>query len=727
LLELVQQNANRLRVVVDVVNAITAASLYAIARPLAGPGLALVAPALWVAFLPVYPGEFASFNVPYPAWFATAAWMAVAIALQWLVTRGRLLHVALAGLAAAFAFAIKPNAGAFAITAATWSVVCATRIKGTLDRALGVLAALVMALGVWFAFGLVTWGSDALVHLVPLAVMTLLVCGPAAGRYGSERHPRTSVALVVLASAFLLPTLLWTLPVLAKLGVAGFAREVLLIGSDAAALYYEGHPPPEPFAIVVVAALMALVAGGALVRSWLVSPLTLVVIALIAAAGLASMIWRNALMPETAVLSISLQLENAAYWLAPLVNYTGIVMLAASVRRLRPAGDEGRLAVLVACAVAMYWQLYPRTDFMHVVGAVPLAVVLGAWLLARVGEWWSEGAWPDWIPISTFLSMSIAALVGAVVTLEVAPMIVSGVRCLAGGAYVIDRPKLHVCVEPEVGDDLAAFDATAKYLASNANNGEPVLPFPAVAGVLFAADLTSPVPHDYWYPGRPSREDEAHMLAAMRTSPPRFIVTLNTGWTFFIDAPEFFLAAHDFATSGYRLVARNGRFDVLARRDISVGLPLAITEISAATADQAADAWLPARRQAARRWMAHITPEEAAAAELPDDPRKAILLLRALRDGGDLKGVGWLLAGYSSTSPRIRREAASAMERVSQEFEASSHRWAGDFDVDLYRRFAQPYAAAARTLAGSSEEGPRKLAAIMAALTQGDPAAGGHL
>ena len=65
LLELVGHHANRLRVVVDVANAATAASLYVLARPLAGSALALVAPALWVAFLPVYPGEFASFNVPY--------------------------------------------------------------------------------------------------------------------------------------------------------------------------------------------------------------------------------------------------------------------------------------------------------------------------------------------------------------------------------------------------------------------------------------------------------------------------------------------------------------------------------------------------------------------------------------------------------------------------------------------------------------------------------------
>ena len=86
-------------------------------------------------------------------------------------------------------------------------------------------------------------------------------------------------------------------------------------------------------------------------------------------------------------------------------------------------------------------------------------------------------------------------------------------------------------------------------------------------------------------------------------------------------------------------------------------------------------------------------------------------MLRALRDGGDLRGIGWLLAGYSSTSLRIRREAEFAMDGVSQEFEAVRMRWAGDFDVDAYRPFVEPHAARAAGLASAERLSVRKIAA----------------
>jgi hypothetical protein len=213
------------------------------------------------------------------------------------------------------------------------------------------------------------------------------------------------------------------------------------------------------------------------------------------------------------------------------------------------------------------------------------------------------------------------------------------------------------------------------------------------------------------------------MLGALRAHPPRLIATLNAGWTFFIDAPEYFLAAYDFATRGYRLVARHGRFDVLAREDVARSLPREIAVEPPATAVQATKAWLPARRQAARRWMEHLSPADAAGAQLPDDPRDAILLLRALRDGGDLRGVGWLLAGYSSTSPRIRREAESAMERVAQEFEARRFRWAGDFEISRYAAYVRPYAGLVPSLAAGAHEGPRRIAAIIEDLSRNSPAA----
>ena len=54
-------------------------------------------------------------------------------------------------------------------------------------------------------------------------------------------------------------------------------------------------------------------------------------------------------------------------------------------------------------------------------------------------------------------------------------------------------------------------------------------------------------------------------------APPRFIVTLNDGWTFFIDSPAYFLAARAFAVEGYTLVARFGPYVGLHEARLKVG------------------------------------------------------------------------------------------------------------------------------------------------------------
>ena len=710
LLAVVGESATRLRLLVAAVNAASAAAMYVVARRYTGAAPALVAPALWVAFIPVYPGEFAAFNVPYPAWFATLAWLGVTLALVDWSERGGLGRLATAGVHAALAFAIKPNAGAFALAACTWSIVCIARADRGVDRVLGVAAALAMGIGVWVAFGMALTGRDAAVHLVPLAVMVAMVAGPLAGAYADPRHPRASVALVVLGGSFLSATAIWAIPVLAKLGAGAFAREVLLLGSDAAALYHLPHPAPEPYALGVVGAVVALAIGGWLVRGWRLSPVTAMLGALVAVAVAGVLVDRFAVMPETAAQSISFQLENASYWLALLVNWAGLVMLATSARRMRPFALDRSLAVLVPCAIAMYWQLYPRTDFMHAVIAAPLTLVLGVYLLSRVAEWWCEGAWPSWLSARAVVGTIIAAAVGAVVGLEVAPVVVAAAPCVVGARYAIDTPRLRVCVEPDVSDDLAAFGRAASYLTTHAHRGEKLLPFPATAGLAFAAGLVSPVPHDYWYPGRPDHRDEQAMLATLRADPPRWIATLNTGWTFFLDAPEYFLDVRDFVVNDYELVARFGRFDLLARRDAMAGLPRTITTPPAGSAAGVIEPRLAKRVQAVRRWMASLTPEEAAGAALPADERSALLLLRAIRNGGDIRAAGWLMAGYRSPSARVYREAVEATKLVSQRFEAARFRWANDLEIAALRPYVERYRDDALVLVREGSGAPRELA-----------------
>ncbi|HUQ53538.1 MAG TPA: hypothetical protein VM692_15030, partial [Gammaproteobacteria bacterium] len=282
LLRLAHWDVASLRTVLAVLQAGVAASLYALAAPLTGAALAVVAPLAFVAFLPVWPGDFASFNVPYPAWFANVAWMATALAMTSFARRGRLAPLFVAGLAAGAAFAIKPNAGAFALAAASWTVAMTATSRTALDRAAAIGSCAVMLAGVWFAFGLTVRSIDAAVHLPPCIAIAVLAAWRARGALASPSHPGAAAACAALVAGFALPTIAWALPTLARLGTDGFLREVLLIGSNAAGIYWLAHPAPQLWAAVSIGGALAVAGAGHLVARGRVRPAPL-----LAAASLA--------------------------------------------------------------------------------------------------------------------------------------------------------------------------------------------------------------------------------------------------------------------------------------------------------------------------------------------------------------------------------------------------------------------------------------------------------
>jgi hypothetical protein len=275
-----------------------------------------------------------------------------------------------------------------------------------------------------------------------------------------------------------------------------------------------------------------------------------------------------------------------------------------------------------------------------------------------------------------------------------------------------------VRVEAKARDELEALARVATFLRARTEPDEPLWQFPATSGLLFAAGRpNNPTPHDYWYPGRPDHGEERHVLATLGAAPPRYILTLNSGWTFFADAPAYFAELRRFVVEHYRLAARFGRFDVLARNDLPAApvetggsgqgpresVPVMAGAARADTISPAARAAiepdLQARRQAARRWMGSLTPDEAAHATLPDDPRAAVRLLRAVRDGGDMRAAGWAIIGFASANPRIRGEAVDAMTALAASLRSDRLRLADDFDAAAYRPFVAPYEEEARALA----------------------------
>jgi hypothetical protein len=699
LFELVGRSLVGFRLAMAALNAATAAGLFVLAARLAGKRLAGFAPILWVAFIPVFVGEFAAFNIPYPAWFATLAWLLVALATLLWAERGRPVLLVWAGLAAAYAFAVKLNAGAFSLAAIVWVVCMYARADTRGDRFIARCAAVIMAFGVWLAFGFPVSGVEVATLLLPAGVIAFVATGPGLGRFSTGMHPRAGEALSVLAVSFVIPTLAWTLPLVSSLGLPAFLREVLLLGSGAAELYYTGPPVPQPYALVGGLGVIALALLG---RTSIARRVPVVAIfsalALVVAAAVVVLL-PSALMPEGLLRATLTQLENATFWLTPLANLCGALMLLRFARGRADEAFSANLAVVAPLACAMYLQLFPRTDFMHVIMAAPISIVLATGLLARTMVWWTDARWPAGVNPRTVAERFAWACLLVIVTFEI-------VRSTAGLTSVVreaDPPSslpFGLAVESQAADDLIAFEKTRRFVAERTEPREEVLAFPALSGLLFAADRASPVPHDYWFPGRPDHEDESVMLAGLSADPPRYVVTLNDGWTFFTHSPVYFSATRDFVRDEYRLAARFGRYDVLQRNDLPAVL-----------GDEGVERWQPTgprtdaitaevalRRQGAARWMADLKEEDVSPDALPADPRDAVLLLRAVRQSADLRAAGLILAGYEREHPRVRREAERAMNDVAAGFAASRDRWAGDFYLERLRRFVEGYADDAQRL-----------------------------
>ena len=162
--------------------------------------------------------------------------------------------------------------------------------------------------GPWITFGVWPGGRDALAYLVPLTAALLAL--PTRAR--THRAGLAGDLACVLAS-FAVVTLPWLAFFWQRLGTAGFLREVLLLGSGAAQLYYVPYPAFEPWALLVTAAVAAFAVAGFALRARWVRPWQVGAAALVAAIASVAAIARLGVMPERTVWSLIWQLESAGY------------------------------------------------------------------------------------------------------------------------------------------------------------------------------------------------------------------------------------------------------------------------------------------------------------------------------------------------------------------------------------------------------------------------------
>jgi hypothetical protein len=509
-----------------VVHGATAALLFAGVRVLGGTVLAVAAVALHVAFfLPVAPARGAPFNVPYPAWYAGLA--AVAVALLLLRGRERRATLALAGAIAGAVFAMKPNSGGLLVAAAAVAGVVEEGGRGAAGRR--VVGSTVLVLAVLAVV--------LLVSPTPASGMALVLVAPVAALAWRARDlvvPDAAAAprIAALGAGFVAVLALALGPTVAALGAPRFAHEVLHLGAGVADLFL--LPIGWPAVAATLVGLATLAAGAP--RAGVLAGLAL--LAAVAATGGAE--------APAAVAAARLGAERAAIAAVPLALLGGVALLA----------REPRIAPVLAVAVLGAGQLYPRPDFDHLMPVAPLVlpIALLVWRAAivRLGAPGERAA---------ALAAGVALLVAG------ARFVPSGralVAVLAGRTEAAAFPGGSLVALPEGSERLRAIEGAAAAVAASAAPDERVVAFPACAAITFLAGRLPAGPHDYFYPGRPTRAEVATLVTRLRAAPPPAAVTCATPGRL-SEAWQAYPELVSLLTERYRVVFEHGSLVVRRR------------------------------------------------------------------------------------------------------------------------------------------------------------------
>jgi hypothetical protein len=476
-----------IRAALAVVHGVTAAFLFSVTRALAGPALAAAAVAVEVAFfLPLAPATGAPFNVPYPAWYAALG----GVVITALMARGarRPAALAMAGAVAGAVFAMKPNSGALlaAGAAAASAMAGPSPNRGRLVAAAVVALALVVVVLLVAPTGV---SGIALVLVAPVAVLAWR------GRSLLARNGAAVPRLAALAAGFLAVAAPALGPTLAGLGPTRFAHEVLNLGTGVADLYLV----PIGWAAVAATLLgLATLAAGT-PRAGVAAGLVL----------LAAVFAGGASGAPSAAEGARLGAERAALAAVPLALLGGIALVA----------HDARIVPVLAVAVLAAPQLYPRPDFDHLMSLAPLvlpiAVLVGRAALVRLGV-------PPGRATTAAVAVALLLAAGRFLPSGRALMTVVG-----GRAATVEVPMGALVALPQGLDRLQAIAAAATAVSASTAPEERVLAFPACAAVPFLARRLPAGPHDYFYPGRPTREEVAALAQRLRAAPPPMAVTCS--------------------------------------------------------------------------------------------------------------------------------------------------------------------------------------------------------
>ncbi|HEV7731739.1 MAG TPA: glycosyltransferase family 39 protein [Candidatus Binatia bacterium] len=663
------------------VNSTSVGLLFALARPVAGTALAATVALGWAAYMPVFVGLFAAFNVPYPSWYGTCAFLAAQVAFDRHLVTGRRRALIAAGIAAGVGFAFKQNAGALAGLACglTLAFLHAGRTdpERHLARTLLVLAAGFLLAGFTVA---VTTVESAFI----LGPTVVLIAGRLLWATGSIPHPtgRLAMAIALLAATMVAVSLPWLLPFLATLGLSGLLREIFLVGTDFDLVYAIPYPIPVGlpggWAAAAAVGLIAFGLVGMALRRERVRSIWAAALALGAIACGGALLTRWARFPEGLARSVMLQVGHIGFFAAPLLYLVTAMTFLRSVRANRPLSPQ--LLGILVFALCMYAELYPRIDSTHLLIALPSGLVLAAWATARTIDAWASAlrVSPRLLTGAAIATCVVLALAATLPSLSAVVVVRDGTVQAAPGITVASAAA-PVVLEESRGSDVRALNALLAWLRARLKPGEPIFGFPAVALVPFLLDHPSATRHDYWYAGRPDHLEEAEVVRVLTADPPRFVVTVNRNLGFFSNSARYYFILRAFVQEHYVLAARLGRYDVLRRRDLPAE-PVTIDDFTPVVGDDLgaslADPMHEARRAAVLAFLARAPAAggvASLAATVAGDEATQLLLLRAFAQAPDARTVPYLADVFAHGGWRVRNEAAAALNYTA--LHASEHRY----------------------------------------------------
>jgi hypothetical protein len=727
-----------LRLVLVAVNAASVVMIFRLALRFAPPLESAAAALVYAIYLPFYAGQFASFNIPYPAWYAVLAWLATQLAMMKAVEQGSRRWLGIAGVGAGLAFSFKPNTGILALGSV---VLCQLLMTAPLRGRIGaLLEGLLLLVAFGAVFAVLTFDVFT-EHFFLLGFPLLLVIGGGFWlRLGVRQNfpslARRSIGagfadVGAILGGFLLITMLWLAYFLPRLGIGRFAEEVLLLGAGVERIYLIYYPDISAWSGALMAGLVLLWGIAFLLGAGVLRRRAILALAAVLSLSLLGALAIFGLAPEGLLLSIAMQLENLSFFLIPALLLVATLMwlermshpLAWFTGQVRLS--LARVTIALVFGLMLFLQLYPRIDFMHVVVAMPSALVLAAAALWRFEVWAARSlvSTAGWLsparirllvllPIVLGLFSRAAPFVDARLAFDPWPE--------GRETTLLQQSPLPVGLEKDRDHDLRELQEVATFVELWTKPQEEIFVFPALAIVPFVTDRRTPLPHDYFFPGRPSHADEADMVAELEADPPALVVSLNDRLGYFSASPAYYFILRDYIQENYDRVRRIGRYDILARKELRLANPAwAVPESApgAATTFAAGDfhdvlletqrigadgssadlapwghrladvdrgvrgAIIAATVQVARREPGGLA---AVAEAMVDGRREQLLLIRAMGEYAGPEVLLYLQDVFLSSSGRLRWESARSINYVLARRLSDRFRLAGDREGPLW-------------------------------------------